>query len=435
MCYRDAVSLPGLAGFVKWAYANIIACLTIEPSSRRLSLVAPNLESERSGLLSALFRFAAVAGLAAYLPGVVAGAVQGIWAIVIVDTVAYAVVVAIAFLPRIRPALQLGVLIALSLSVGIVVLVTVGPLGAGYLWILFAMVISALFGNATSISLTVVASMALMALWALALTRGIDGHGATPAVVGIIAGSLLTIGLSLSLVIHRLLRGLSNSLEERGRLADSLALELRASMATRDALEEALAGKDELLRELQHRVRNNLQTIMSLLALEGDDGGRPGLERARRRVRALAVANDHFLSRPDEGKHDAWYLARAVAQALGVRASFSSREGSLAEPLLIDAHVAPLLAIMAGDILYGLAQAGSVVIHASLGAEGGTGEAFIDFLAGTEGVVAERGIASVLGELRADRIARSAASELFAVAAPAGAGIRLVIEGHRGSSS
>jgi len=404
--------------------------LTIASGSRRLSCVASNLESARSGLLSALFRFAAVAGLAAYLPGVIAGAVHGLWAIVIVDTAAYALVVAVALMPRVKPALQLYVLIALSLAVGIIVLVSVGPLGAGYLWILFAMVISALFGNAISISLTVVASLALMALWALALWRGFEGHGATPAVVGIIAGSLLTIGLSLSLVIHRLLRGLSTALDERGRLADTLAAELRLSMAVRDELEATMAAKDELLRELQHRVRNNLQTVMRLLALEGDEG-QGGLERARRRVRALAVANDHFLANP-EGPGDAWFIVRAVAQVSGVRPSFSVREESRAQPLLIDAHAAPLLAIMTSDILNGLDRLGPLAVRADATRESETGESYIDFRVVLEPGLASRGIARVLEELGADRIARSAASELYAQAAPEGAGLRLVIRSSPG---
>lgn len=398
-------------------------------------MVDTTIDSARDRLLARLFRFTALAGIVAYVPGVMAGVEEGLWAIVVIDTVAYVLVAIMAFLPSLRPGARLAAFVAGCLAVGSVVLFTTGPLGAGYLWLLFAMVISALFGRPRAIGLTVLASMAVMALWALILARGGDGKGASPRIVAIIAASLLVIGLALTMIIRRLFDDLSVALGERGRLADSMALELRASMATRDALEEALAGKDELLRELQHRVRNNLQTIMSLLALEGDDGGQAGLDRARRRVRALAVANDHFLSRPDSGMHDAWFLVRAVAQALGVRATFSTRAGSPTEPLLIDAHAAPVLAIMASDILAGLDRLGPVTVQADADWAGAKGEAFMDFRVAIEAGVAEPGIALVLEELASDRIARSAASELNASAAPGGAGVRLVLKGLGGASS
>jgi two-component sensor histidine kinase len=61
-----------------------------------------------------------------------------------------------------------------------------------------------------------------------------------------------------------------------------------------------LLGKDVAIREVHHRVKNNLQTISSLLRLQarrlpkGD--GRHALEEAERRVRSIAVVHE-ILSR------------------------------------------------------------------------------------------------------------------------------------------
>jgi len=57
-----------------------------------------------------------------------------------------------------------------------------------------------------------------------------------------------------------------------------------------------LLGKDVAIREVHHRVKNNLQTISSLLRLQarrlpkGD--GRHALEEAERRVRSIAVVHE-----------------------------------------------------------------------------------------------------------------------------------------------
>lgn len=316
---------------------------------------------ERDGILSSLLRFIAVAGLIAYLPGVVAGVVERLWLIVVVDTVAYAAVVAVALSARASLTVKLSVLVVASLATGSVVLVMTGPLGAGYLWFVAAVVMSALFGDRRVVAITIGLTAAIMSAWIAALASGVDGHGATPATVVIIAGSLLLICLALSMVIRRLLDVISAALSEKARLADSLALELRRSNEVRVQLEANLTVKVALLMELQHRVRNNLQSVLSLLSLD-DDSGEGGLSDAIRRIRALSIANDVFLSDPDKGLVEARSLVRAVAQA----AAENERDeycgiGSLGdESLELDPQTASLVAVLVSDVVAGLARRGGV---------------------------------------------------------------------------
>ncbi len=76
-------------------------------------------------------------------------------------------------------------------------------------------------------------------------------------------------------------------------------------MLLRDATElrnrdRMLMSKDATIREIHHRVKNNLQTISSLLRLQarriGDGQGKTALAEAERRIRSIAVVHD-FLSR------------------------------------------------------------------------------------------------------------------------------------------
>jgi two-component sensor histidine kinase len=77
--------------------------------------------------------------------------------------------------------------------------------------------------------------------------------------------------------------------EERARAVEAL----RASEA---ALRRALAEREALLKELHHRVKNNLQVIMSLLELQADAAGHPqalsSLAEARNRVGAIASMHE-----------------------------------------------------------------------------------------------------------------------------------------------
>ncbi len=67
--------------------------------------------------------------------------------------------------------------------------------------------------------------------------------------------------------------------------------------------ERALLSKDATIREIHHRVKNNLQTVAALLRLQARrldvPEGREALEEAVRRVRAIAVVHDTLAQTAD----------------------------------------------------------------------------------------------------------------------------------------
>jgi two-component sensor histidine kinase len=69
-------------------------------------------------------------------------------------------------------------------------------------------------------------------------------------------------------------------------------------------LDRLLLSKDAAIREVHHRVKNNLQTISSLLSLQArrlDPGkGREALREAERRVRSIAIVHDILSRGPGE---------------------------------------------------------------------------------------------------------------------------------------
>jgi signal transduction histidine kinase len=70
----------------------------------------------------------------------------------------------------------------------------------------------------------------------------------------------------------------------------------QALRASETALRRALAEREALLRELHHRVKNNLQVIVSLLEMQADKAGHPqalsSLAEARNRVGAIASMHE-----------------------------------------------------------------------------------------------------------------------------------------------
>lgn len=317
------------------------------------------LSKERDAVLSTLLRFSALAAAVAYVPGVIVSLIEGLWGIALVDTLAYALVLIAAFESRVPSNIKLITLVGSSLAVGMVVLAYTGPLGAGYIWMMVAVVLSSLFGLRSLVVATIGLSMAFMVAWGLALSWGVEGHGATPVTVLIIGASLLVACLMLAIVIHKLLMGLDAALVERESFASRLALELAQSNAVRAELKSSLELKDELLRELQHRVRNNLQAVQSLLSIEEETecSSENYIGDNKRRIGALAITNDLFLARPEDGLIDGYELTRAIAQQVfddrreGVCSVHTKGNGGS----VLDPQISVLVAVLSSDIIANLA--------------------------------------------------------------------------------
>jgi two-component sensor histidine kinase/PAS domain-containing protein len=141
--------------------------------------------------------------------------------------------------------------------------------------------------------------------------------------------------------------------------------------------ERELLSKDATIREIHHRVKNNLQTVAALLRLQSrrlpDDAARAALAEAVRRVATIALVHD-TLSRGDgEGLGDAVDVDDVVDRLLAMVAEVAGdsgsarlrREGSVGR---LGSHVATPLALALTELLqnaleHGLSgEPGSVVV-------------------------------------------------------------------------
>jgi hypothetical protein len=124
-----------------------------------------------------------------------------------------------------------------------------------------------------------------------------------------------------------------------------------------DALEEALGGKNALLRELHHRVKNNFQMIASLLALQRRELPhrlRMLLRVPEDRVLAMAAAYKASYATGEIGLVSTSDLLRDIAgqlrQSFGIAAPVIRVEDS-EEPIWLDLDQAVPLGLLVSEIL------------------------------------------------------------------------------------
>ncbi len=129
-----------------------------------------------------------------------------------------------------------------------------------------------------------------------------ERYGPVLAISGLVIGVLLVFAAALLSVIARM------RVVER-RLRDD-----------EDALRNSLRERETLLREVHHRVKNNLQVIASLLNLAGSDiGDGPGAERlraSRSRIEAMATVHEELYDSENFSSVDLSELIRRIAARL-----------------------------------------------------------------------------------------------------------------------
>jgi two-component sensor histidine kinase len=145
-------------------------------------------------------------------------------------------------------------------------------------------------------------------------------------------------------------------------------------IATRDhALKESLAEKDGLMREIHHRVKNNLQVISSLLNMQqralADPAARAAMSDTRQRITALALIYRALyqgvdLRRVDLREFLEDLIATLVTTETGAGAQIETRLSI--EPLIIDPDRLAPLALFAVEAItnakkHGLGDAGGVL--------------------------------------------------------------------------
>lgn len=121
-------------------------------------------------------------------------------------------------------------------------------------------------------------------------------------------------------------------------------------------LERALAEKTTLLHEVDHRVKNNLQLISSLLLLQTrrttDPSVKTALKSAQARVNAVAIVHRRLFQGENPHLFDlSAFLRDMVGDAIGGSGRNDIKATLALEPVYLPASQAASLALLVGELL------------------------------------------------------------------------------------
>jgi len=142
------------------------------------------------------------------------------------------------------------------------------------------------------------------------------------------------------------------------QLGDTLAETAARLDARQNELKAALEQKEHLLREIHHRVKNNLQTVTSLLNLYSrglqNEPAKQSLQEVRIRVQALALVHRHLYENPEHRSVNAKAFLGELCQLIQVSSGVSRTRISLSvdvAPVDVDIEHAVPLALLVTELV------------------------------------------------------------------------------------
>ncbi len=215
------------------------------------------------------------------------------------------------------------------------------------------------------------------------------------------------------------------------------SLDITARKQAEDALAQALETKDLLLHEVNHRVKNSLQLVSSLLSLQARQAVTPGLQQAlgdaQARVAVVATMHHRLYATSQHDRTDfASYLREMARDTVAAfdRANRITLHCAISGALVLPLDTAVPLALVVGELLTNALKYAFVGVQAGiLRVELAVVKSQVDLVIADDGVGLPAGFdmarAGGLGMRVVSVLSRQIGATIAVVAQPRGAGFRI----------
>ncbi|TGL98061.1 sensor histidine kinase [Leptospira barantonii] len=259
----------------------------------------------KRNIIQVLLIIASCFGFLIYIPSVYLAWTQGLGEVVIIDTLAVLLIWFLLLLPSRYYITKSYFLLALVFIMGCLLYTKIGLGGAGILWFFLIPVFCGIFLSPTlALWGWVIASVCVFSGVFLAHYKIWIGGESEFQILVVGANFTFLCGI-LTFSVISILRGLAEGIRKQKQLIllqrktnRELQTEVSIRRTTETQLTESLNDKETLFREIQHRVKNNIQLILAMMTLEQEktksEPAKKAISSAMNRIQSMAMVQDYL---------------------------------------------------------------------------------------------------------------------------------------------
>ncbi len=209
-----------------------------------------------------------------YIPSVILAIKVELWTIVIIDTVGYGFLIYLFLNKRLSVIFRVSSILLISYLIGVVLLLIVGPFGAGYLWLFFVPILASIFLSARVSLIAVFINLLTLIGLGIAYSNGYANEIALTEFNlqswFVISANFIFLDLITTVAIVFVINGLEKTLKNELVISESLIKKSRELKIAKDAAEKSELMKSNFLAQMSHEIRSPISTVMSFISLVKD---------------------------------------------------------------------------------------------------------------------------------------------------------------------
>ena len=221
-----------------------------------------------------LLRVITIGSVVALIPSVYLSIRERLWLVLVADLAAGLLLLALNFLPHSTYRFKVFTLVTLPYFLGVILIIYTGPFGAGHLYLFAFAFLAALFGGKASMIAANGLAILTHVAFAAASVAGLLPWGQGLGSIIVISSNFILVSVILSFSASYLVNGYAAAAAEDRRMRAALEI---------------------VLHEIEHRVKNNLQVISSIVNLKSRPDIDPGQAIADIKASLSAIASVHQL--------------------------------------------------------------------------------------------------------------------------------------------